>query len=180
MKRYLFLVLLVGVALVVGSNVARAQDPVDATCTITVTVDGIMEWAGGTFPAIGLTPNIAAQADQPEGFSSLDLYLNGDVSITAQTSAAAELEEDGAGTDTLYTEYKLVYDFDGTGADSGGAPVDWTVYSSFLVGGSAVTHQPLDGAVNLTLWARASNPTGTLADAGPYTATQTLTATWVP
>ena len=75
------------------------------------------------------------------------------------------------------TEYKLEYDGDGD-PDTGGATVDWAEYDDFLVVPSAVTHVTLDGAVNVTLSARASNATGTLADAGNYTATQTLTATF--
>jgi len=53
--------------------------------------------------------------------------------------------------------------------------MDWSL---FLGAGSNVTHVDGDGAVNVTLSAKASNETGNVANAGLYTATQTLTAAW--
>ncbi len=162
-------VCIVGVA-----HVASAQPSDDsATCNIEVAVAEIMEWESN-FSAIDLG-TITAQADVVSGSSTVTLFTNGDVTITANNSDTAELAEPGGVT--LYTEYGLKYDGDGDSA-TGGADVAYTVYSSFLSGGSAVTHVAGDGAVDVTLQVRASNVAGTLGDAGTYTATQTLTASW--
>ena len=166
---------LLGVAvlsLLLASSIwaATVDDP--ATCSISATVDDIMEWAGD-FPAIDLG-TMSSQADVLTGNATQTLYTNGDVSITADNTATAEL---AVGGDTLYTEYGLQYDGDGASA-TGGANVAYAVYSSFVSTGSSVTHISLDGGVDVTLQARASNAAGTQANSGVYTATQTLTASW--
>ena len=56
--------------------------------------------------------------------------------------------------------------------------VSYTLYSSFLSSASVITHVSGDGAVVVTLSARATNDSGNVADAGNYSATQTLTASW--
>ncbi len=176
MKKVLAVVLLM-VVLSLGANSAiAAPDPAfdAATALVTVTVDEIIEWAAASFDTIAIA-NITNQGDTPSASESLVLYTNCDLDITADNTATAQLTKT---TDTLVTEYKLEYDGDG-GTATGGATVNWTEYDTFLSGaGSAVTHVTLDGAVNVTLSARASNAAGTLADAGDYTATQTLTATF--
>ncbi|MHC4789662.1 MAG: hypothetical protein ACYS8K_10745 [Planctomycetota bacterium] len=140
---------------------------------MTATVDQIMEW-NSNFPAIDLG-TMTSQSDVLTGNATLTLFTNGDCDLTADNTATAELSE--AGSDVLYTEYQLEYDGDGASA-TGGATVAYTVYSSFLSPASACTHVALDGAVDVTLRARASNPAGTLADVGSYSATQTVTVTW--
>ena len=144
-----------------------------ATCSISCAVGQIMEWESN-FPAINLG-TIASRTASPSDSASVNLYTNGDVEITADNNAAAQLD-DGNGN-TLVTEYQLAYDADGT-SDTGGSDVAWTAYDSFLTGGSAVTHVSQDGVVQVTLHARASNPSGNVADVGSYSATQTLTASW--
>jgi hypothetical protein len=175
MKKVLAVILLM-VMLSLGANLAMAApDPAfdAATALVTVTVDEIIEWAAANFDTIAIAA-ITNQADTPSASQMLVLYTNCDLDITADHSAAAQLTKT---TDTLVTEYKLEYDGDGDPA-TGGATVDWTDYATFIPVGSAVTHYTLDGAVEVTLSARASNAAGTLADAGDYTATQTLTATF--
>jgi hypothetical protein len=185
MKKVLAVILLM-VMLSLGANLAMAApDPAfdEAEALVTVTVDEIIEWDdtvnGGNFDTIAITPNISAQADTPSASQSLVLYTNCDLDITADNTAAALLTKT---TDTLVTEYKLDYDVEADGADTWGVPKDWALHNLFLAGGastpSAVTHETLDGAIEVTLSARASNAAGTLADAGDYTATQTLTATF--
>lgn len=170
------IVLLIGLVLLIDANVAMAApDPAfdAATADVTVTVDEIIEWADVSFATIAIDP-ITNRGDTPSASQSLVLYTNCDLDITADHTAAAQLTKT---TDTLVTEYKLEYDGNGSTA-TGGATVDWTDYATFIPVGSAVTHYTLDGAVDVTLSARASNAAGTLADAGDYTATQTLTATF--
>ena len=173
-------VVLLVVVLSLGVNLAMAApDPLfdAATADVTVTVDEVIEWGAANFATIELA-NITNRGDAPEASQSLVLYTNCDLNITADNTTAGQLIERVTSNDTLVTEYKLEYDKNGTDG-TGGTNVDWTDYATFLgVGGSAVTHVTLDGAVNVTLSARASNEAGTLADAGAYTATQTLTATF--
>ncbi len=161
------------VALALFSSSAFAQSPVDATAAVTATVGSIMEWSSN-FSTIALG-TMSSQSDSLTGEQTTTLYTNGTVDITADNTATAQLVESGA--DTLYTEYELAYDGDGVSA-TGGSTVTYAVYSSFLSSASVVTHYDEDGAVDVTLRARATNASGTLADAGSYTATQTLTATW--
>jgi hypothetical protein len=109
--------------------------------------------------------------------STLTLYTNGDVDITADIlSGLPELT--GPDSDTLVTEYALSYDGNGSTTGTGGTAVPFTNFDTFLTGGSHVTHVPGDGAVDVTLSVRASNASGELANAGLYNATQTLTAAW--
>jgi hypothetical protein len=165
---------LVGILAVFFCNAAGAAPPPDtATCSITVTVADIMEWEAN-FPPIALA-DITSQGASVTGSATITLYTNGDVDISADNTTAAQLT--GPASDTLVTEYALAYDGDGV-TNTGGLAVLWTLYSSFLGVASRVTHVPGDGAVDVTLSVRASNAGGTLANAGAYAATQTLTATW--
>jgi len=170
------------------------SDP--ATCDITITVDSIVEWEGtnsqGTaepMPDITLA-DITDQASAPEGTSTLTLYTNSNIIITADNTDAAELthQRDVSGhEDTLVTMYKI--STDEAGVTATGATLSdvaacsastWTVYSSFLTPtGLAITHYNTDGAVDVTLSVQATNDSGNVADTGSYLATQTLTATWV-
>jgi len=168
------IVLLIGLVLLIDANVVWAQPPDDpATCDISVTVNTIMEWAGN-FSNISLTA-ISAQADAPEGSQVQTLYTNCNLEISADNTTTARLS---SATDALVTKYQLSYDGDGVTATGGTGVATWTDYNTFLSTASAVTHVDTDGAVNVTLYVQASNPGGRVADAGAYSATQTLTASW--
>ncbi len=132
-----------------------------------------MYW-DGNFSPITLQ-NIGNRDQVREGNSQITLFTSGDAEISADNSDAARLTEPGG--DSLYTEYKL--DFDGDGVSkTGGSSVDFTSYDSFLSSPATVTHIPDDNDVEVTLYVRASNYSGQLADAGDYSATQTLTVYW--
>ncbi|KPK64409.1 MAG: hypothetical protein AMK73_04655 [Planctomycetes bacterium SM23_32] len=145
----------------------------DASCAIGVTVADVMEWESN-FTPITLA-DITSQAATVSDSESATLYTNGDVDVTADNTTAAQLT--GPDSDVLVTEYRLTYDGDGV-TDTGGSTVDWTAYDSFLSSASSITHASGDGAVVITLNVRASNPTGEMSNAGAYSATQTLTASW--
>ncbi|MCK4283705.1 MAG: hypothetical protein KAX44_05260, partial [Candidatus Brocadiae bacterium] len=115
---------------------------------------------------------ITTRTDQPTGSSTATLLMDGDVEIFAENGVAARLN---AGGDFLTTEYKLEFD----GGPTTGPTVDYTLYGSFLSDGVLVTHVSGDNDVDVTLTVRASIPAGDVANAATYTATQTLTATWV-
>jgi hypothetical protein len=153
-----------------------------ATCAITVTVDGLLEWEGNftAIAAADMSAHITNQNSVVTGSSTQTLFTNGNVILTADNTVASELDT-GSDTDQLVTEYSLAYDGDGAAA-TGGSAVAYTLYDNFLKAGahSHCTHVSTDGAVEVTLGVRASNDTHNVADAGDYTATQTLTATWNP
>lgn len=120
--------------------------------------------------------NIQNRDQVREGSSYTILFTSGDAEISADNTDAARLTEPGG--DSLYTEYKL--EFDGNGASNTGGPtVDFTSYDSFLSSPVSVAHVPDDNDVQVTLSARASNYPDQLANADTYTATQTLTVSWV-
>jgi len=173
-------VLLMGLVLLLDANLVWAADPVDDTAkaNVTVTVNTIMEWSAASYTDITLTP-IAAQSDDPEGSTNFTLYTNGDVHITADITTAAQLTLGADPNQTLVTSYMLKDNGDGTNTTGGDDETDYTLYSSFLSSPAyAIIHVAGDGADVITLWAKAENPSGEVADAGVYSATQTLTASW--
>jgi len=134
----------------------------------------VMEW-NSNFADITIAEHITTRDGVVSGSATTTLHTDGNVQITADNNATAQLS---FGSDTLVTEYKLEYDGDGS-TTTGGSTVDWTVYDLFLSSASDVTHVVGDDYVDVTLSVRASNDGGNVADAGTYTATQTLTAHWV-
>lgn len=160
----------------------------DAECDISVTVDSIIEWDGAFLP-IDLDAqegHIIAQGTTPEGDMTLSLWVNCNVNLSADTTAASQLTHTVGTVDTLVTKYMLT--FDGDGADDTGPTGDavnasgsaaYVVHSSFLSTPLAITHVNGDGRVEVTLYVEASNDADNAADVGLYEATQTLTATWV-
>jgi len=178
--RKLLITLTVVIALCLTTNSALAVgDPNDgATASVTVTVDNIVEWADTAFSTIAISDHITAYGSTPDANQSLVLYTNGNVDITADNSTAARLDKTDDPNQILITSYKLTYDEAAGGSTTGGSTVDWTDYSTFLSSASTVSHAAGDGAVEVTLWAKAANPSGEVADAGSYSAVQTLTAAW--
>ena len=136
-------------------------------------IGSFMDW-DSNFGPIAL-PNIASREQISEGSSSANLSINGDVEISADNSAAAQLSSAG---DTLVTEYKLTFDGDGS-STTGGAGTNYETYDTFLTTAAPVTHLTGDDDVEVTLHVKASNYANGLADAGTYTAAQTLTVHWV-
>ncbi len=132
-----------------------------------------MYWSGN-FSPIALQ-NIENRDQVREGSSSTILFTSGDAEISADNTDATRLTEPGG--DSLYTEYKLEFDGDGA-SKTGGSTVDFTSYDSFLSSPVPVTYVPDDSDVEVTLSVRVSNYTVQLANAGDYSATQTLTVSW--
>lgn len=135
--------------------------------------ESFMYW-DSNFGPIAL-PGIASKNQISEGGSSANLSINGDVEISADNSTSAQLS---SASDTLVTEYKLTFDGDGS-STTGGAGTNYETYDSFLTNAAPVTHLTGDDDVEVTLHVKASNYPNDLADAGTYTATQTLTVHWV-
>ncbi len=143
-------------------------------CSAQLMGEDFMYWADNFAPIT--LQNIQNRDQVSEDSSFTTLFTSGDAEISADNSATAQLSN---GADTLVTEYKLTYDGDGATA-TGGSTVDWTAYDSFLTPTtSSVTYVTDDDEVVVTLFARASNYPNQLANAGEYTATQTMTVHWV-
>lgn len=156
-----------------GPALAVPPPPVSATCRITCTVSEIVEWSETTFPDIDLG-ELNTQKKQAAGESSLTLYTNGDVTITADNSSSAEMS---SGPYTLQTEYQLRCD--GSGVEqTGGRPSEWCTFDTFLKEAAEIIHIPTDGEVEIILSVKASVKDIRPEDTGSYNAIQTLTACW--
>ena len=134
----------------------------------------IMNWQGSNFPAISLSA-INTVNGTSTGTSMLALDINGNCQISADNSVNAELR--GPGGAALVTEYALSFNGNGISA-SGGTNVGYTPYNTFLNTPAPVTYVQGDNQVQVTLSVRASQPSGTVLDAGSYTAQASLTVTW--
>jgi len=173
-------VLLMGSVLLLDANLVWAEDPGDDTAkaNVTVTVNTIMEWSEDSYTDITLTPAIAAKSDAPWGSTNFTLYTNCNCEISADiVGTEAQLTLGTDPNQTLVTSYKLTDDGDGTGT-GGTDQAGYTEYSLFLSPAYTITHVAGDGVVVITLYAKAENPSEEVADAGAYSATQTLTASW--
>ena len=190
MKRtkLLLLIVICVMAICYSPKAAFAADPGPDTaeCDITITVDSIIEWEGLAFAAIDLDSqesSISAQADSPEGSAAYTLWTNCNVELSADNTATAQLTD---GTDVLVTKYKISTDEAGvtaTGATVAAVAASgsdtYTLHNLFLDTPLAITHFNTDGNVEVTLEVEATNDADEVSDSGDYTATQTITATWV-
>ncbi len=134
-----------------------------------------MYW-DGSFDPINLD-NINTKSSVSQASSSITLITTGNAQISADNTDTAQLS---CATDTLVTTYKITFDGDGS-SDTGGSNVDYADYDTFLTGPAEgdVTYVADDNDVVVTLFARAENDSLDVADAGDYSATQTLTVQWV-
>jgi len=144
-------------------------------CSVHLSSQDFMYWESDFNPIV--LPNLTTREGQSDGGSNLvALFTSGNVEISADNSTNARL--DGPGGDYLITKYKL--NFDGDGVTQTGAPNGvMTEYNEFLVPPVQITHVVGDDDVGITLEVRAMNAANDLANAGDYTAIQTLTAHWV-
>ncbi|MFO7957168.1 MAG: hypothetical protein R6X33_08695 [Candidatus Brocadiia bacterium] len=133
-----------------------------------------MYW-DGNFSSVTL-PDLTSTADVVTGNSTQRLVLTGDAELSADNTSSAQLS--GPGGETLLTEYRLGFDGEGITATGAGGTT-WTTHDSFLVPAVSITHVAGDDDVDVTLHVRASMPGPGAADAGAYSATQTLTVSWV-
>jgi len=146
---------------------------ITSVCSSLLISQDFMYWEDD-FESITI-PNITTRDAEEEGEGEATLFTSGDVEISADNTATAQLS---LGIAILRTEYKLKFDGDGT-TKTGGPQVNFTDYDTFLSTPASVTHVPGDDDVKVKLSVKARNYDGQLADAGTYTATQTLTVHWV-
>lgn len=176
--------LLLLVVLCLTPNLVLA-DPAadDATCAITCTVNGIMEWDTAAFATgIALGPVTGPAAFTDSDTDMIILYTNGSVDITADSSDDDALLTSGT-SDTLTTKYGITFDYTSAGTHTYGVAGadggEWQLHNEFLTPvAAAVTHYNGDGNIEVTLSCQVSTTADEVPDKGDYTATQTLTATW--
>jgi hypothetical protein len=174
MKSFLLIITLgIGVLLSTATVVSAKPLPSSAICNITCTVADIAEWSQESFPPIQL--DLKAENEQTSGSSSLALYANGDVEITADNSDAAQLSKNSFSK--LTTEYKLESD-NLAGNPSGTDVSEWSSFDSFLEDGTTITHIPNNGAIEIILSVKAVSDDSSPASPGFYQASQTLTVCW--
>lgn len=131
-----------------------------------------MYWMGN-FGEVSLG-NLATQSDIKTASASVVLFTTGDCELSANRTIAARLSGEG---DNLITEYKL--EFDGNGSSkTGSSTVDYESYDNFISSPLIITHVSFDDQVSITLSVRARNNPNNIANAGNYSATQTLTVSW--
>jgi len=145
-------------------------------CSVQLSGQDFMYWEDDFEPII--LDNLTARDGISEGEAQVKLFTSGDAEISADNSTAARL--DGPSGDYLITKYRLNFDGDGV-TETGASDTEMTDYDQFLVPPVQITHVADDNDVQVTLRVRARprNAAGDLADAGTYTATQTLTVHWV-
>ena len=163
-------------ALSLAPNLVLAPPPpAGATCNISCTVADIAEWSDTSSPTINL-PELTTQNSQVSAHDSFVLYTNGDVKITANSSASA-LPGSPYGQRSKDDNHKLVtvYELEYDTADT---ITVWSSYGSLLSNDSAVKHISADGAAEAALSFTASNDSGAIGDSGEHSAALTLTACW--
>jgi hypothetical protein len=174
MKSFLLIIALAVLALLLTEAIIYATPPPSsAVCNITCTVADIAEWSNESFPPIQL--DLTAKNNQTSGSSSLVLYANGDVEITADNSDAAQLSKNSFSK--LTTEYKLEsgnFTEDQSGTDL----ADWSSFDSFLGNGTTINYIPGSGAIEIILSVKTVNDSVSPAPPGLYQAAQTLTVCW--
>lgn len=168
-------IILLAVCVLLSSQVLvpAVPPPSGAVCKISCTVANIVEWSETSFPEINLG-SLTAKNKLAIGETTLTLYTNGNVIITADNSSTAELS---FGSHTLSTKYKLRYDGFGIN-QTGNRPTAWRSFDTFLNKGADIIHIPADGAVEVILSVRASIIKVRPENSGRYKALQTLTACW--
>lgn len=169
MKISVFITVSAAIALSLTPNLVLAPPPpAGATCNISCTVADIAEWSDTSSPTINL-PELTTQNSYVSAHDSLVLYTNGDVKITANSSASAQRSKDD--NHKLVTVYKLEY-------DTADTITVWSCYGSLLSNDSAVKHISADGAGEVALSVTVSNDSGAIGDSGKHSAALTLTACW--
>ncbi|MHC4068833.1 MAG: hypothetical protein ACYS18_08690 [Planctomycetota bacterium] len=141
---------------------------------VTAYTADFMYWDSNFDPIV--MANITTRDGESEGESELWLFTTGNAEISADNTDTAKLT--GPGGDSLVTEYKLRFDGDGS-SNTGGSTVSFTSYDSFLSTPVSITYVPDDNDVNVKLSVKAKNYANEVANAGEYTAIQTLTVSWV-
>lgn len=158
----------------------------DEVVSMTATVDSFAEWASSndtTIAAADFAGSIDGTTVSTAGEDltvsrALALYANVTVTITAAGTANSGIATHGTTSDTLTTSYQL------TGADITTPDSAWkaagTGVGEFFEASNSyeVTHTDGDGSYAVTLEVQLESDDAAANDAGDYTCSLTLTASW--
>jgi hypothetical protein len=181
MVRRTMIGLVVAVAMFVAAPAALASTN-DAVVSMTATVDSFGAWSDAT-PTIasgdwtgsvnGTT--ISQVGEDLTVTKALTLYANTNVTLSAAGTANSGIATNGS--DTLTTSYKIT-------GDVGTPDAAWKAAGSgagefFNAGNTySVTHVSGDGSYAINLLVQLESANARAQDAGNYTCSLTLTATW--
>ena len=127
---------------------------------------GATNWIGGSY-TVTMTTAISRVGESFSGSSGLSLAHDTQCSLIMSASGGSEVLK-SAGGGTLITHYKLT---GVTGGDS-----EWVDSTSFLT--HTYTAPGNNTTTNMTLWVQGTAPSDRAPEAGVYTATITITATF--
>jgi hypothetical protein len=166
------------VAPTIGSNRTLRQAGLAALgCLLAVGVPCLSAWASAqwTQPTYSLTiaSHLTGSGDAQSGSTVIALEYDGPVTIQASAASAGSEVLTSASHDTLTTSYKL------TGAALGGtADNDWVPSATFVSPAKSYSVEGTGPSSEITLSVRAQTAAGRANDAGGYTASVVLTASW--
>lgn len=154
----------------------------DCVVSITGTVEPFAEWsdaaptiAAGDFTGSVDGTTISQVGEVLETTKALTLYANANITITAAGTANSGIATNGI--ETLTTKYKITGNV--TVPDAAWKTAGSGVGEFFNAGNSySLTHVSGDGSYAINLGVRLESPAARAADAGNYTCSVTLTATW--
>jgi len=184
LRKTMVVSMLAAAALALAPSARAGTD--DEVVTITATVDSFAEWASSNDTSIAAADftgsvdgtTVSAAGEDLTVSRALVLYANATVTITAAGTANSGIATHGTTSDTLTTSYKL------TGADITTPDATWkaagTGAGEFFEAANTyeVTHTDGDGAYTVNLEVQLESDDAAASDAGDYTCSVTLTATW--
>ncbi len=156
----------------------------DAVVTLTGTVDSFAEWADATptiapgdFTGSAGGTTINEVGEYLTATEAMTLYANANVTLTAAGTANSGIATEPNDSDTLTTSYMIT-------GDVGTPDVAYKLAGSgagqFFNAGNTytVTHVPNDGSYAINLGVKLESAVNRSQDAGDYTCSLTITATW--
>lgn len=169
------------VALMFAAQAAWAGTD-DAAVGITATVDGFAEWsdpsptiATGDWTGSVDGTTITQVGEDLTVTKALTLYANANVTLTAAGTVSSGIATNGL--ETLTTSYQIQGDV--TVPDAAYKAAGIGVGEFFNASNSySVTHVSGDGSYAINLLVQLESAADQAEDAGSYTCTTTLTATW--
>ena len=174
-------VVLVAVVALFAAQVAWAGSDA-AAVGITATVDSFAEWseasptiASGDWTGSADGTTISQAAEYLTVTKALTLYANATVTLTAAGTTNSGIATNG--TETLTTSYQIQGD---VGTPDAAYKAAGSGVGEFFEAANTytVTHVSGDGSYAINLLVKAESEAAKAEDAGSYTCTTTLTATW--
>lgn len=169
-------------AMLALAPVALAGNDV-ATVSVTATVDSFAEWADASPEIVsgewtGSTDGttISVVGESLTVTEAMTLYANANVTLSTAGTTNDGIATNGS--ETLTTSYMITGDVGTPDVDYLAAGTGEGEFFEDGVNTYTVTHSPGDGSYAINLGAKVQSAASRAQDAGDYTCTLTLTATW--